>query len=486
MVDKPSQPVQLTKEESKQLVVPKVNRKQLSKDFFRRLPYVLGGLSILAILILAFRPSPILVDVAEVKRGDVQVTVDEEGETRIRKRYFVSAPIKGRLARIELDEGDPVSQGEIIAQIDPLPLESDVKEARARLRQWQAEKVGVETQRPKREAIAQAEARIRSAVAKQREAEAKVEQARAALEQAKRDRDRNRQLHSDGVISRQSKERAELEAITKSRALEAEQRVADSAAAEVNAAKEALSVLRAEQQDPDYLLDVYDARIKSVEAELAKLTDDAKRTNITSPIDGYVFRVNVESAKYVEAGTQLLELGNPQDLEIVVDLLSSDAVKVKPGATMFLEHWGGESTLEAKVRYVEPSAFTKVSALGVEEQRVNVIADFVAPELSSDVPQSRPGDLYRVETKTVVWSGEDVLVIPLSALFRCKPGNSRVLSNTWCTFVVENNKAQKRQIKVSQRSNFEAVIEDGLQVREKVILHPTEQIQVGTKVKIVH
>ena len=483
MIDKPSQPVPFTQEEAKQSI-PKES-KQRRKNLLRRLPYVLGGLGIVAILVLAFRPSPIVVDVAEVKRDDVQVTVDEEGETRIRKRYLVSAPVAGRLARIKLDEGDRVTQGEIIARIDPLPLESDIQEAQARLRQWQAEKKGVETQRPKREAIAQAEASIRAATAKQKEAQAKVEQAKAALQQAERDRDRHQQLFADGAVSRQQKEQAELEAITKAKASEAEQRIADSTAAEVTAAKEALAIIRAEQQDPDYLLDVYDARIASVEAELAKLNDDAQRTNITSPIDGYVFRVNLESAKYVEAGTQLLELGDPQDLEIVVDLLSSDAVKVKPGATMYLEHWGGESILKAKVRSVEPSAFTKVSALGVEEQRVNVVADLIDSEVSFEVGQGRLGDRYRVETRTVVWSRDDVLVVPSSALFRCEENNrvSSNISNTWCAFVVENDRVQKRQIEVGQRSNFEAVIEAGLEVKEKVILHPTEQIQSGTKVR---
>lgn len=483
MIDEPSKPVQLT--QSKQATsspdeVPltkKQEAKQKKLPLPRQLPFILGGLAILTVLILAFRPTPIAVDVAEVKRGDVKVTVDEEGETRIRKRYLVSTPVGGRLARINLDEGDRVTKGEIVAQIDPLPLESDIREAQARLRQWQAEKGGVATQRPKREAIAQGEARIRATVAKQKEAAAKVERAKASLAQAIRDRNRNQRLHADGVISRQEKERSELDATREIRALEAEERIVDSARSEVEAAQEALSILRAEQQDPDYLLDVYDARIASVEAELAKLTDDANRTNIRSPINGYVFRVNQESTKYIEAGTQLLELGDPQDLEIVVDLLSSDAVKVKPGATMFLEHWGGESSLQAKVRYIEPSAFTKVSALGVEEQRVNVIADFVDAEIPL-------GDRYRLETRTVVWSGEDVLVIPLSALFRCESGNNMVLANTWCTFVVENNQAQKRQIKVSQRSNFEAVIEDGLQTQEKVILHPNEQITSGTKVKV--
>ena len=442
-----------------------------------QLTYALGALSIIGILFWAFHPSPILVDVAEVKRGDMFVTVDEEGETRIRKRYTVSAPVEGRLTRIDLDEGDRVIQGQIIAHIDPLALESEITEAQARLRQWEAEKAGVETQRPKAEAISQAQARIKALVAKKKEAVAKIGQARASLEQAKRDHQRNQFLLGEGAISRQQKERAELEEISKMRALEAQQRLTDSITSEINAAQEALSILQAEQQDPDYLLDVYDARIAGVKAELTKLSDDANRTNIISPINGYVLRIFLESAKYVEAGAQLLELGNPQDLEIVVDLLSSDAVKVKPGAIMFLDHWGGESTLKAKVRYIEPSAFTKVSALGVEEQRVNVIADFI----DTDIPL---GDRYRVETRTVVWSGKDVLVIPLSALFRCESENNRNLSNTWCTFVVDNDQAQQREIKVSQRSNFEAVIEDGLQVQEKVIIHPNEQIQSGTKVKV--
>ncbi len=484
MIDEPSKPVQLTQEEEAKQSKPQAKNKQRRKDLWRRLPYILGGLGILTILILAFRPAPIPVDVAVVKRGDIRVTVDEEGQTRIRKRYLISAPVAGRLARINLDEGDRVTKGELIAQIDPLPLESDIQEAQARLRQWQAEKAGVATQRPKPEAIAQAEAKIRAAVAKQQEAQARIERARADLAQAKRDRDRNQQLQADGVISRQEKERAELEEIVKLRALEAEQRVADSGIAEVKAAQQALAILRAEQQDPDYLLDVYDARIAGVKAELAKLTNDAKRTNITSPIDGYVFRVHLESAKYVEAGTELLELGNPQDLEIVVDLLSSDAVKVKPGARMFLEHWGGKTTIQAKVRYVEPSAFTKVSALGVEEQRVNIIADVVDAQIPLGVSQNGLGDRYRLETRTVVWSRKDVLVIPLSALFRCEPGNNSNLSNTWCAFVVAGDRAEKRQIEVSQRSNFEAVIDKGLQLQEKVILHPTEQIQSGIKVKI--
>ena len=482
MIDEPLNPFPLKQEPESPASIPPEKKQRQSKYLPRQLPYILGGLGLVLVLVWAFLPSPIPVEVAEVKRGDLLVTVDEEGETRIRKRYLVSAPVAGRLARIDLDEGDRVTKGEIIAQIDPLPLESEIQEAEARLRQWQAEKAGVATQRPKPEALSQAEARISVAVAKLREAEARVEQAQAELAQAERERDRNQQLHIDGAISRQAKEQAELAEITKIRALEAQEKLADSAAAEVKAAQEALSIIRAEQQDPDYLLDVYDARIASVTAELTRLRDDANRTKIKSPIDGYVLRVNLESAKYIDAGTQILELGNPQDLEIVVDLLSSDAVKVQPGATMFLEHWGGESVLQAKVRYIEPSAFTKVSALGVEEQRVNVIADLLDGEISL---AAALGDRYRVETRTVIWSGEEVLLVPLSALFRCDSINNSLQSHIWCTFVVQNNQAQKRQIQVSQRSNFAAVIEQGLQATEKVILHPTEQIHSGIKVRLL-
>ncbi|WP_293119208.1 HlyD family secretion protein [Moorena sp. SIO4G3] len=147
-------------------------------------------------------------------------------------------------------------------------------------------------------------------------------------------------------------------------------------------------------------------------AQVIAITLVVARAEIYSPIDGYVLRVNEESARYVQAGTPLLELGNPADLEIVVDLLSTDAVKVKPGAKMLIEHWGGERTLNAQVKYVEPSGFTKISALGVEEQRVNAIANFV----DSPIPL---GDGYRVETRIVVWESSDVLVVPLSAIFRC-------------------------------------------------------------------
>ena len=441
------------------------DKQKMTKYLPRRLIYLIAGLGVVSLIVVAFLPNPIRVDLETVKRGQLQVTVDAEGKTRIRSRFVVSAPVAGRLARIELDEGDTVKQGSIVARIDPLSLDAQVREAQAKLRELQAERTGVATLRPKQSALSQAQARIKAAEAVQREAEVKVKQAQAALEQAKRDRQRNQQLQAEGAISRQTLETAQLLETTRTREFEAAQRSAESAAAEVTAAREALSILQAEQRDPDYMLDVYDARIASAEAELAKLADDAARTEINSPVDGNVLRVLEESARYVEAGTPLLELGNSSAMEIVVDVLSTDAVKVKPGTKMLIEHWGGEETLEAKVRYVEPSAFTKISALGVEEQRVNVIAEFVEPS----VPL---GDGYRVEARIVVWEGKDELIVPLSALFRC--------TQAWCTFVVEENKAKKQEVKVAQRSDFEAVIQQGLQAGEVVILHPTEQIEEGS------
>jgi HlyD family secretion protein len=438
------------------------------KDFPKGLIYLIAGVAIATILVLAFRPAPIPVDVAPVERGNLRVTVDDEGKTRIRNRYVVSTPISGRLARIQLDEGDRVKQGQVVARIDGLPFNTQVREALARLRELRAERRGVETRRPKQEALLQAQARIRSAQAEAREAQTRIAQARAALNQARRDRQRTQQLYAEGAIARQALENAELEEITRVKELEAAQQEAESAIAEVTAAREALAILKAEQRDPDYLLEVYDARIASVEAELANLADRASRTEINSPVDGTVLRILQESARYVEEGTPLLELGNPSELEIVVDLLSTDAVKVQPGATVLIERWGGDRTLTATVRYIEPSAFTEISALGVEEQRVNVIADL-------DQDSVPLGDGYRVEARIVVWEGKNVLQVPLSALFRC--------AEAWCTFVVRDGKAQRREVKVSQRNNFAAAIAGGLEEGELVILHPTEEIETGDRVK---
>ncbi len=445
----------------------KPKKSQQIKNLRQKLIYTLAGLGTLTLIVLAMRPSPIKVDTQKLDRKDFFVTVDAEGKTRVKSRYVVSAPVEGRLGRIKLDEGDRVVKGMPIAQIDPLPQDTKVREARHRLQELEAQKIGVETLRPKREAIAKARADISSAEAELQEASANVLRAEAALNQATRDRERLETLLAQGVISTQELEMAQLLETTRSRELEAVKRTLDGKKAQLVATKQELKVIEAERKDPDYMLSVYDAQINRVRSELAKLADDAARTTIYAPVNGDVLRVLEESEKYIKEGTPIVELGDRQNIELVIDVLSRDAVKIQPGDRISIEHWGGEQELTARVKYIEPAAFTEVSALGVEEQRVNVIAEIINPPATL-------GDGYRVDTKIVIWEEENVLVIPVSAKFACE--------EAWCTFVVEGNKAIKRKIAIKKRNNFEAVVESGLQPGETVILYPSEEIQDGNSV----
>jgi HlyD family secretion protein len=442
-------------------------QKRLPRISPKLLVYGAIALATLILVIWAFRPAPIRVDTGRVTRGDLQVTVNAEGKTRVRDRFVVSASIDGRLARIELDAGDAVQAGTVVARIDPLPLNASVQQALAQLAEWQAQRAGVATQRPKQATLEQAQKRILAAQGLQRQAVARVAQAEAALVQARRDRQRAQQLQSTGVISRQERETAELNATTRLKEFETANLAAKVATADLEVARAALSVLRAEQSDPDYLLRVYDARIASVEAELSKLRDEAARTVIRSPVGGQVLRVLQKSAQFVTSGTPLLEVGNISHLELVIDVLSADAEKIEPGNAIAIDRGNEARPLRAKVRLVEPSAFTKVSALGVEEQRVNVIGDFV------DSPHAF-GDAYRVDVKIVIWEGKEILKVPLSALFRC--------DKSWCAFVVKDGKAERRLVAVGQRSDFEVEIRQGLQPGDAVILHPSEQIEAGSRV----
>ncbi|PSN19326.1 efflux transporter periplasmic adaptor subunit, partial [filamentous cyanobacterium CCP5] len=332
-----------------------------------------------------------------------------------------------------------------------------------------AQLTGVDTQRPKPEALAQAEAQLRSATAAREATAAQVAQVRSDLDQARRDRARAEDLYKEGAISRRELESAQLEATRQGQELEAAQQDLQQAIAAVTTAQEAIPLLRAEQQDPDYLIRVYQAQMAAVEAELANLADEAQRTTITAPVAGTVLRVPEASARYVQAGDSLLDLGNPADLELVIDVLSADAVKIQPGDRIWVEQWGGEP-LAATVSRVEPSAFTEVSALGVEEQRVNIIGQFADPVAAA------LGDGYRTEARIVIWSDDHALQVPVSALYRC--------AQDWCVFVVDEGRAQERPITVGQRSTTAAAIATGLEPGEQVILHPSEEIEVGDRVEL--
>ena len=374
-----------------------------------------------ALLVLWLRPQPARVDTAKAVSGPLQVTVDGEGRTRVHDRYVIASPVAGRLRRITLRRGDSVRQDQLIAQVESLPLSPLDPRQRA-----------------------EAVARVNAAEDARRESDAMVQRARAGYEQARREFERTQKLINAGVVSRQELERAQTAMDVTVREVEAVKSRSETAGHEVEIARSALLALDRGYRQP------------------------AAAVQVRAPVGGRVLRVIEESERVISAGTPLVELSNPSKLEVVIELLSTDAVKVKPGALVLIERWGGDTALEARVRLVEPSAFTKVSALGVEEQRVNVIADFT--EIAETL-----GDGYRVEGRIVIWESEKVLKVPSSALFRSGDG--------WSVFVVEENKAYRRQVQVGQRTPFEAEILGGLKENEQIIVHPSNEISEAMRVE---
>ena len=375
------------------------------------------GLVVILLLAWAFLPKPAKVEAGRIRRGNLRVTVDEEAETRVHDRFEITAPVNGRLQRVELHAGDPVAVGQVLAQIEPLPLDP----------------------RERAELLA----RVESARASEREAQAMVDHARTGYEQAKRNRDRAVKLAREGVISREELELAETAETNGAEQLEAAKFKARAAAFEVQVAKAGLLALASEQGGKPRLI------------------------SLRSPIQGHVLRVLQQSERVLTAGSPILEVGHPSQLEIVSDVLSNEAVKVKPGDPVLLENWGGETALHAKVRTVESSGFTKISALGVEEQRVNIVMDFVDPP-------GRLADAYRADIRIIVWEGKDVLKVPTSALFR--------RGQQWSVFAIEGGRARVRDVQVGHRNALEAEVLSGLSEDTRVILHPGNLISDGTRV----
>jgi HlyD family secretion protein len=391
------------------------------KRILNTIVLIIVAAGVVALLTMWLRPKPTRVDVARALRGSMRVTVDGEGKTRVRDRYVVATPVAGRLQRIDLRRGDAVEHGQLIAQIDPLPLAP--LDARQR-----AEAIG----------------RVNAAEDAKREIDRVVDRNKASYDQARRDLERCKILARSGDISRQELEQAQTSVTTSLREYEAARSKSETAAHEVEVARAALLAVN---------------QSRSFAAGAAK---------VLAPARGKVLRVMEESERVVAAGAPLVELSNPSRLEVVIELLSTDAVKVRPGALVLIEDWGGPEALEARVRLVEPSAFTKVSALGIEEQRVNVVADLTEPSTTL-------GDGYRVEGRIIVWQADNVLQVPVSALFR--------RGEKWSLFVVEDGEAHLREVEVGQRTPFEAEIKSGLEEGAEVIIHPSNQISEGVRVE---
>ncbi len=387
------------------------------------------GLSAMALLIIVaigygFLPKPVAVDMVSVERKPLRVVVEEEGRTRVIDRYQISTPVAAYARRIELKVGDMVERGQVLVVLDPLP--STVLDPRSR---------------------AQAQARVSSATAALRVAEENVRAAKASHDFAKAEHVRIHELYKTRGVSSAEEDKAAAEARRAYANLRSAKFTVEVARHELEAAKTALqfSAAKGVQEAPEKVV-------------------------ITSPINGSVLKINRESEGVISVGQSLIEVGDPRALEVVVDVLSADAVRIIPGTRVLFERWGGGQSLEGVVRVVEPVGFTKVSALGVEEQRVLVVADITSP------PEQwqRLGDGYRVEARFILWEQDDVLQIPASSLFRDGDG--------WAVFAVENDTAVRKRVEVGQRNGLSAQVLSGLSEGERVITHPDDNIADGVDV----
>jgi HlyD family secretion protein len=392
-------------------------------SYLKRALGVLVLLATLGAIVLAWLPDPVPVEIAKATRGRLSVTVDEDGRTRVKDRYVVSAPLLAQLSRIELEAGDPVSEGQPLARL--VPLDPPMLDARSR---------------------AQAMARVAGSAAAQRQAQVEVQRARSALQYARQQAARQRALGRTGASSAQLAEQAELEERTARDALASAEFAARVARYELRMAE--LAVGRSQERGQEH-----------------------EQIEVGSPVQGQVLRVIQESAAVVQPATPLLEIGDLAALEIVADVLTSDALQIRRGARAFIER-PGDQPLAAHVRRVEPSAFTRISTLGVEEQRVNVILDLDAPRSH----WSALGDGYRVDVRIETWSGEGVLTVPTSAVFRDQ--------NRWSAYVVdEDGTARLVRLELGHRGRDRVEVRRGLAEGARVIVHPGDRVQDGTRVK---
>lgn len=391
---------------------------------FRTVFWIAAGVAVALLLALAFRPQPVLVDVAQAGRGPMTVTVRDEGRTRVRNEYIVYAPVGGRLLRVHKKPGDHVHAGETIARIVPGPpafLDAR-QEAEARA------------------AVESSEAGLAAAEAERRRAEAQVAFAENELKRIENLRERD-------LAAAETLDRAKLQMRLAEAGLRAAEEGVRSRSAELQAALSRLVQPDVEQGE---------------EASVA----------VPAPIDGRVLRVAQESETVITAGAEILSLGDPRDLEIVVEMLSTDAVEVHRGADVIIERYGrDQDPLHGRVRIIEPYGFTKISALGVEEQRVNVIVDFVgAPEEWAALEHG-----YRVEAAVVTWSADDVVQVPVSALFRS--------SGRWAVFRVADGVARVTPLEIGHSNGDVAEVLAGLEPGETVVLYPGERVADGVSVR---
>ncbi|HEY3668664.1 MAG TPA: HlyD family efflux transporter periplasmic adaptor subunit [Polyangiaceae bacterium] len=406
--------------------VARRQKRERKRKLTRGLRQGLLGLIVLAAAgaaVLSLRPRPVPVDLASVTRGPLLVAIQESGMTRVKDRYEVSAPVNGRLSRLALEVGDRVHEGDALAEIAPAlsPLLDD----RTR---------------------AEAEARLGAALSALDQARAQTARATTANQLAAQELTRSEQLAASGSLAAQALEQAQFAARMR--------------ADELNSAR-------------------FSEKVAGEEVRVARVTlghDSARaaidhHVDVLSPIAGRVLRVHQKSEGVVQAGTSLVEVGDPGALEVVVDLLTTDAVHVGPGTEAVIEGWGGDSPLAGRVRRLEPSAFTRASALGVDEQRVNVIIALTdAPEKWAAL-----GDAYRVEARFVLWQAPSVLKAPQGAVFRYR--------DSWAVFRIENGTAHLVPVRIGHRGESEVEITSGLSAGAELAVHPGDRVKDGARVE---
>ncbi len=387
------------------------------------------GIALIAVLIAAamtwaWWPRPVLVEFAEVARRPLEVAVEEEGRTRVKDRYVLYAPVAGYLRRVTLEPGDAVEAGQPVAWLDPLPAATLDPRARA-------------------------------------EAQARLAAVRAALEQA---RDVREQAAAEAALAEHEfvrrRELLDRQLISRAEFDQAESR-RDAAVAAARAAASAIEVARHEVEAAQAVLNYAGAMVAGEAPEPVALR---------APVDGRVLKRMQESAGVVAAGQPLVEVGDTRALEVEVQVLSRDAVRIEPGGRVQFQRWGGGEALEGRVRIVEPSGFTKISALGVEEQRVLVIADLLDPPAA----WQSLGDGYRVEARFITWARDDALAAPASALFR--------RGDAWEAFVAEDGRARRVSVMPGRSSGLITEIVSGLEPGQRVIVHPPEEVEDGVRV----
>lgn len=398
-------------------------RKGSALGFMRRLITWSLGLALLGLIGYGLRPRPVEVETGTVSRGPLTVHVVEEGKTRIRNRYVVSAPVAGQMRRVLLKNGDPVKAGEtIVTSIEPAL--SPLLDPRAK---------------------AEAEARLQATGAGKLKAAQALDMAHTAERFALQNWERAKKLVQAKTISDTDRDNSERDYEMRAR--------------ETRAAEFALKIAEYEHAQAQATLVQIETPGNSAVVE------------VRSPVNGFVLRVMQESATIVTPAVQILEVGDRSDIEIEAEILSRDAVAIKPGAAVGIEQWGGDKPLEGRVRLVEPAAFTKISALGVEEQRVIVLSDLINPPPEAE----KLGDRYRVEVRVAVWHGDDVLLVPAGALFR--------EGSEWKTFVFEDGVARKKTLEAGHSDGRMTEVLKGLEAGTEVLLHPPDTVKDGSAVQ---